>query len=106
MISRRSKWVGKGSRPGCGPRGFLALGRLVFSAAGRDARLREEPAGLRGGELFAFGPPELESKQADFLVLEVDDLVLEQDGVGLADFGRQMFGRAHLLYIYIIYTGP
>ena len=98
---------------------------LLLDFGRRDTGLLEEQRRLRRGELFPLGTPELEIEQADFLVLNLDDLVLfpqgfvvEQDGVfqarvggqqrlnGGADFGGQGVERDHLLYLYSIHEPP
>lgn len=54
---------------------FRSLGFLL-DFGGRDAGLLEEQRGLGRGKLFALGSPGAEVEQADFFVLDVEELVL------------------------------
>src|SRR5208283_1674074 len=116
--------------PGMVGAGSLGLGQWVLlllrrelgfllDFRGRDAGLVEEQRRLRRGNRFAFGTPQLEIEQADFLVLQLDDLLQTCDfggqagqavhpGLqtfeGLADWSWQRVERNHLIRIpYTLY---
>jgi len=102
--------------------GSLGPGQWVFFLGRRPAGFRfdfrrsdtgilKEQRRLRRGDGVAFGTPELEIEQADFLVLQFDDLVLGADDLfqtpvfalqdleGLTGFWRERVGRNHLIPI-------